>query len=52
MHEFFLAIGQSPVRLFVVAQLLILLAFAWKDFPVWILLTNLLFYPVLQGTKK
>jgi hypothetical protein len=32
----FFRLGQSPWRLFVVAQLLILMAFVWKDFPIFI----------------
>jgi apolipoprotein N-acyltransferase len=34
--NFFFRFRESPVRLFVVAQILILVAFVWKDFPIFI----------------
>src|SRR5215213_10885875 len=34
--NYFYQLGQSPARLFILAQISILVAFAWKDFPVFI----------------
>ena len=34
--SFFYRLGQNPVKLFIVAQILILLAFIWRDFPIFI----------------
>lgn len=36
--SFFYRLGQSPVKLFIIAQILILLTFIWRDFPVSIFL--------------
>ncbi len=34
--DFFFHLGRNPVRLFILAQLLLLLAFAFRDFPIFI----------------
>lgn len=32
----FYSLGKNPVRLFIIAQILLLIAFVWRDFPVFI----------------